>query len=163
MQSTSILRKNAAPGIGIVRNSVSSRASTKPSPRYRPVATSTRSSLAGIAANDSIAARDCRTLMPPRRTMTFFANIRAEIVIEEDAVAILSGSALKWQGDQIAESARWHRVLARKEPIIRIEPKIGAAIHRCRDQERTEPPCLHHRAGSAKKHAHHCRSVIARS
>jgi uncharacterized Zn finger protein len=41
----------------MVRNKVSSRASSKPSPRYRPVAMSRRSSVSGIAARDCAVAQ----------------------------------------------------------------------------------------------------------
>ena len=61
-----------------------------------------------------------------------------EIIIEKDTVAILARPALEGQGDQIAEPARWHRVLAWKEPIIGIEADIGVTVHRRRDQKCTK-------------------------
>ena len=52
---------------GIVRKSVSKRASSNPSPTKRPVARSRRCSASEILASCSAAARRSRVCIPPRR------------------------------------------------------------------------------------------------
>ena len=71
------------------------------------------------------------------------------MLIDEDAVAVLARPVLKWQCDQITEAASWHRVLARKEPIIRIKANIGATIHRRGEEKRTKASgiCRRNRLG----------------
>ena len=51
----------------------------------------------------------------------------AEIVVDKYAVAVFSRFGLKRQGDQIAEAAGWHGILARKETVIGIETDIRAS------------------------------------
>jgi hypothetical protein len=63
-----------------------------------------------------------------------------EIIIEKHAVAVLTRFVLKRQRNQVSESACRHRILARKEPVIRIEADIRTAIHRRRDKQRAEAP-----------------------
>ena len=53
---------------------------------------------------------------------------------------MLARPALQGQGDQIAEAAERHGVLARKEAIIGGEADFGAPLHRLRDHRRAELP-----------------------
>src|SRR5271166_7050865 len=76
--------------------------------------------------------------MADRRQICPLIFVWLEIVIEKDTIAILAWPVLQRQCDQIAKPARGHCVLARKEPIIRIEADVRAAIHRRRDQKRTK-------------------------
>src|SRR4051794_39024095 len=48
-----------------------------PDSPQRPLRAEARSWPAGIAAKDSVAACNCRALMPPRKIMTFFANFES--------------------------------------------------------------------------------------
>ena len=41
-----------------------------------------------------------------------------QIVVKEDAVAVLARAALQWQGNQIAEAAGGHGILIGKEPVV---------------------------------------------
>jgi len=62
-----------------------------------------------------------------------------EVVIEEDAVALSARSLLHWQGDQVPESSLRHRVLIRKETIVRIQPDVRPAFHRFSQDVRAQP------------------------
>jgi hypothetical protein len=64
----------------MVRNRVSGRASSKRSPRQRPVAPRTRSASSGTATKDSRAVRDGNAPIPPRSTTTFCANLDRRLV-----------------------------------------------------------------------------------
>ena len=74
-------------------------------------------------------AREKRPLICPRH----------ERVIEEDAVALLAGSLLQRQGDQVAESSLRHRVLIRKETVVRIQSDVRPPLHRLGQEVRSEP------------------------
>jgi hypothetical protein len=52
------------------------------------------------------------------------------MVIEEDGVALIAGSLLQRQGDQVPEASVRHRVLVGKETVVRIEPDVGSPFHR---------------------------------
>src|SRR5216683_2958671 len=45
-----------------------------------------------------------------------------------------SSGVLQRKSNQVAEATGGHVILAWKEPIIRFEPNVGAALHRLRDQ-----------------------------
>jgi len=62
-----------------------------------------------------------------------------ECVIEEHAVALLSSALLQRQGNQVAKSALRHRVLVGKQAVVQIESNIRPALHRLRQQMRSEP------------------------
>src|SRR5579872_3187667 len=68
--------------------------------------------------------------------------MRAEILIEEDAVAIFPRPILQRERDQVAETAGRHRILTREEAAVRTEADIRVTIHSCRHEERAKPPCL---------------------
>jgi hypothetical protein len=59
---------------------------------------------------------------------------RPELVVDKDAIAVMSRAALQRQSDQIAKPTNRHAVLAWKKAIIRFESDVGAAIHGLRDQ-----------------------------
>ena len=63
-------------------------------------------------------------------------------VIEEHAVALLSGALLQRQGNQIAESALRHRVLIWEQSVVRIQPDVRAALHGFGQQVRPESASL---------------------
>src|SRR4051794_35556862 len=42
---------------------------------------------------------------------------------------------LQWKGDQIPEPTNRHGVLTGKEPIVGVEPNVGASFHGFRDQK----------------------------
>jgi len=75
--------------------------------------------LLGLGADHLADAREERPLVGPWH----------ERVIEEHAVALLSGALLQGQGNQVAESALRHRVLVGEQAIVRIQPDIRAALH----------------------------------
>ncbi len=54
---------------------------------------------------------------------------RPELVVDEQAVAPLAGAPLQRQGDQVAEAAGRHGVLAREQPVVGGEPDLGPALH----------------------------------
>ena len=66
--------------------------------------------------------------------------MRSEVVVDENAVASATGTALQRQGDQIPETSPRQGVLARKETIIRPEPEIGAPIHGFGEYHRPQTP-----------------------
>ena len=82
-----------------------------------------------LCAADLPHAREKRPLVCPRR----------EVVIEEDAIALSAWPLLQRQGDQVAESSLRHRVLVRKETIIRIQSDIGSSFHGFRHEVRPQP------------------------
>src|SRR5208282_4947507 len=64
--------------------------------------------------------------------------VGSQLVIYEDAVAVVPWSVLQRQRDQVAKPAGGHSVLAGKEPIVRFEAQIGAVFHRLGHQIGTE-------------------------
>ncbi len=75
---------------------------------------------------------------PEARQESPLVVVWSQFVIYKDTVALLPWSVLQRQRNQVAEPAGRHGVLAGKEPIIRFEPQIGAALHRLRHQMGTE-------------------------
>ena len=69
-----------------------------------------------------------------RREKRPLIGMGLESLVEKDAVAALPWTALQGQRDEIAEAARGYRVLAREEPVVRLEPDIRVALHRLGDQ-----------------------------
>jgi len=63
-----------------------------------------------------------------------------ESVIEKDAVALVARRFLQRQGDQVAEASLRHRILAREEPVVRVETQLGPPLHGLREHMRPEPP-----------------------
>ena len=63
------------------------------------------------------------------------------MVIKEDAVALSARSLLQWQGDQVPESSLRHRVLIRKETIVRIQADVRPPFHRFSQDVRAQPAC----------------------
>ena len=61
-----------------------------------------------------------------------------EILIEENAVAVLARTALEGKRDEIAEAAFRHGVLTREEAVIGSEPDIRVSLHRLGQQKRSE-------------------------
>ena len=82
-----------------------------------------------LRSADPAHAREKRPLVGPRD----------EVVIEEDAVALLARSLLQRQGDQVPESSLRHRVLIRKETIVRIQADVRPALHRLGQDVRAQP------------------------
>src|SRR5260370_22265539 len=51
-----------------------------------------------------------------------------------------ASGVLQRQSNQVTEATCGHVILAWKEPIIRLEPNVGAALHRLRDQMGAQLP-----------------------
>ena len=82
-----------------------------------------------LRSADLAHAREKRPLVGPRD----------EMVIEEDAVALLAWSLLQRQGDQVPESSLRHRVLIRKEAVVRIQADVRSPLHRLGQDVRAQP------------------------
>src|SRR5579863_4925248 len=65
-------------------------------------------------------------------------RVGLQLLIHKDAVRSVSRSALQRQGDQVAKTACWHRILIREEAIIRVEANLRPPLHSAREEERTE-------------------------
>jgi hypothetical protein len=63
-----------------------------------------------------------------------------EVLIEKDTVRLFPWPLLQRQRDQVAESSVRHRVLIRKESIVRIQTEIRSAFHRLGENVRSEAP-----------------------
>ena len=63
-----------------------------------------------------------------------------ELGIQEHAVAVTARHRLEREGDQIAEAALGHRVLARKEAVVGIESQVMPMLHGAGQDGRTEFP-----------------------
>src|SRR5215831_15403254 len=74
-------------------------------------------------------------------------GMRLELVVDEHAVAALARPSLQGERDEIAEAAAWHRVLARKQPVVGLEADLRPAVHGPRQQHRCEAACLVGRDG----------------
>ena len=79
---------------------------------------------------------------PNRRQEGPLVVERAEIVVDEQAVALLAGAPLQRQGDQVAEAAGRHGVLAGEEPVVGGEADLRPALHRLGDQHGAKLPRL---------------------
>ena len=62
-----------------------------------------------------------------------------EVVIEEHAVVLLAWSLLQRQGDQVPEPSLRHRVLIRKETVVRIQADVRPPLHRLGKDVRSQP------------------------
>jgi hypothetical protein len=60
------------------------------------------------------------------------------LVIEEDAVSLVAWSFLQRQRNQVPEAAVRHRVLIRKETVVRIQADVRPPFHRLRQNVRPE-------------------------
>src|SRR5262245_3917526 len=80
--------------------------------------------------------------------------MRLELVIDENAVAVLARLPLQGQSDEIAEAAARHPVLAREQTVVGLEADFWPAVHSPRQQHRRETTCLEgwHRLGEKKPH-----------
>ena len=73
-----------------------------------------------------------------------------------DTAAILVRSVLKRQRNQIAEPARRHRVLARKETgLYELRPMSGQVIHRRRVEKRPKVPRISRRHRFRERRSRH--------
>jgi hypothetical protein len=97
-------------------------------------------SLGGGFAHDQGQVR-ARQAVNPRQIFAL-VPVRPEIIIQERAVAVFARPVLQRQGDEVAKSARRHRVLARKEPIVRVEAYIRETVHRRRNEQSARAPRL---------------------
>ena len=61
-------------------------------------------------------------------------GVGVHLVVEEDRVALLPRAVLKGQRDEVAETCARHRVLARKEPVVRVHAELVTRRHRLRDE-----------------------------
>ncbi len=52
------------------------------------------------------------------------------MVIDEHTVALLTCSLLQREGNQVPKTAMRQRVLAREEPIVRVETDVETRVHR---------------------------------
>ncbi len=59
---------------------------------------------------------------------------RYEVVVEKDGVALLPRAMLERQGDQVAEAAARHRVLAREQPVVGVHAELVPVGHRLGDE-----------------------------
>ena len=66
-------------------------------------------------------APDARQIRP----LIFVGN---PLVIDEHTVAQPTGTVLKWQCDQVAETSGGPRVLARKEPVVGLKADVGPTL-----------------------------------
>src|SRR5690606_15048272 len=67
--------------------------------------------------------------------------VRSQVAIDKYAVAIFAGLPLQGKRDQIAEAAKWHRVLIGKETVVRREADLGTVLHRLCYQRGTKLSC----------------------
>src|SRR6266849_1549968 len=102
---------------GSARKSVSRRASSKPSPTYRPVARTCRSSASGIAASRSFTSRRPLALMPPWSTITWRA--------------ILPSCALKYSRWSFRSVSRIGERPSSRRPDHIIEDELVALLVGC--------------------------------
>lgn len=56
------------------------------------------------------------------------------------------------QGDQVAEAAPGHCILAWKQPVIGREADLGAVVHRACQQQRAQPPRFRRGDGFRKEY-----------
>ena len=59
-------------------------------------------------------------------------------VIKEDRVVLFACGPLKRQGNQVSKSSLRHRVLVRKQPVIRIEADVRTSFHRLSENVRSQ-------------------------
>jgi hypothetical protein len=52
------------------------------------------------------------------------------VVVNEQTDALLACSLLQRKGDQVPETTMRQRVLAREEPIVRLESNVRTRVHR---------------------------------
>jgi hypothetical protein len=55
---------------------------------------------------------------------------RDEGAINKDSVVLFAGSSLQRQSNQISKTSLGHRVLIRKQPVVRIQSDIRTPLHR---------------------------------
>ncbi|MEO7272115.1 MAG: hypothetical protein ABIX28_08365 [Vicinamibacterales bacterium] len=98
----------------------------------------------GLGPNDLAHAREKCPLVRPRD----------EVVIDKDAVALVSRYLLKWHGDQVPESALRPRVLTREQAVIGVEADVGPLLHRLGKKVRSESACQGGRNGGLEEQRH---------
>lgn len=74
---------------------------------------------------------------------------------------LLPRSFLQWQGDQVPESSLGHRVLTRKEAVVRIQTDIRSPLHRFGEDMRSEPSSQRGRNGFLEEETRRARLVLS--
>ncbi len=67
-------------------------------------------------------------------------GVGLESLVDENAVSLLAGLVLQWQGDEVAEAATGHGVLVREEAVVRVHAQLVASAHGLGDEIAAHPP-----------------------
>ena len=63
---------------------------------------------------------------------------RDEGVIKKDRVVLLASGSLERQSNQVSKSSLGHRVLVRKQTVVRIEANVRTSFHRLGENVRSQ-------------------------